>query len=360
MVKPIFVEIEIETHNFRPMGKIDLKELDLAETEALAAKLGMEPYRGRQVFRWIFQKGISDLESMTDLSTNLRRELSGKAFVGNIEPVRVDESRDGSAKFLFRLSDGYHVESVLIPEKRRLTLCVSSQAGCALGCRFCATGRMGFKRNLTSGEIVDQVLKSQQHPERRITNIVFMGMGEPLMNLKAVLKACGIMAGDYGLSLSRKKITISTVGIVHGLRKFVDRGEKFGLAISLHSADESVRKKIIPSALENDLGQIMAEARRYTYLSGRRVSFEYLLLGGLNDSTDDAEKLVRLIHGIPCKINLIRYNPVEGLPFREPDEESVHKFREYLYPRTYAVNVRESRGLDIKGACGQLAGEAFG
>jgi 23S rRNA (adenine2503-C2)-methyltransferase len=341
------------------MDKIDLKELDLAETEALAARLGWELFRGRQIFRWIFQKGVSDLESMTDLSGKLRRELSGMAFIGNIETVRVDESRDGSAKLLFRLSDGYHIESVLIPEKRRLTLCVSSQAGCALGCRFCATGRMGFKRSLTSGEIVDQVLKSQEQSETKITNVVFMGMGEPLLNLKAVMKACDIMAGDHGLSLSRKKITISTVGIVHGLKKFVDSGGKLGLAISLHSADESIRKSIIPSAAGNDINQIMAEGRRYTRLSGRRVSFEYLLLGGLNDSIDDADKLVRLIHGIPCKINLIRYNPIDGMPFRKPDEKTVQEFKEYLYPRTYAVTVRESRGLDIKGACGQLAGEVL-
>lgn len=341
------------------MEKIDLKELDLAESEAFAAKLGLEMFRGRQIFHWIFQKGIPDLESMTDLSRKLRRELSGRAFVGNIQPKRVDKSSDGSTKFVFELCDGYYVESVLIPEKSRLTLCVSSQVGCAQGCAFCATGRMGFMRNLTSGEIVDQLLKSQRQSEKRITNVVFMGMGEPLLNLKAVVKACGIMASDHGPSLSRKKITISTVGIVHGLKKFVDRGEKFGLAISLHSADEGIRKRIIPSAAGNDLGRIMAEAKRYTLMSGRRVSFEYLLLGGTTDSLRDAERLVRLIHGIPCKINLIRYNPVDGLPFREPDEESVQRFKNYLYPRTYAVNVRESRGLDIKGACGQLAGEVF-
>jgi 23S rRNA (adenine2503-C2)-methyltransferase len=360
VVKSILVEIGTENPNFLPMEKIDLKELDQAESEAFAAKLGLEAFRGRQIFRWIFQKGIPDLDSMTDLSRKVRRELSGKARISNIQPMRVDKSRDGSTKFLFELSDGYYVESVLIPEKRRLTVCVSSQVGCAQGCRFCATGRMGFKRNLTSGEIVDQLLKSQRQSVKRITNVVFMGMGEPLLNLKAVMKACRIMTSDHGLSLSRKKITISTVGIVHGLKKFVDSGQKLGLAISLHSADESVRKRVIPSAAGNDLGQIMAEARRYTRLSGRRVSFEYLMLGGLTDSISDAERLVRLIHGIPCKINLIRYNPVDGLPFREPDEESIQKFKEYLYPRTYAVNIRESRGLDIKGACGQLAGEAFG
>ncbi len=359
MVKANFVDIGRKSLNFPQVNKIDLKELDLAETESFAADLGLGPFRGRQIFRWIFQKGIADLESMTDLSAKVRRSLSEKAFIGNLQQVGVDESRDGSVKILFKLNDGYYIESVLIPERKRLTFCVSSQAGCAMGCRFCATGRMGFKRNLTSGEIVDQVLKSQEHTETRITNVVFMGMGEPLLNLKAVMKACGIMASDHGLSLSRKKITISTVGIVHGLKKFVDRADKLGLAISLHSADEDIRRKIIPSAARNDMAQIMAEARRYTQLSGRRVSFEYLLLGGLTDSLDDAEKLVRLIHGIPCKINLIRYNPVDGIPFRKPDEEAVQRFKEYLYPRTYAVTVRESRGIDIKGACGQLAGEVL-
>lgn len=341
------------------MEKTDLKEMNRAEMEAHVSKLGSESYRGRQVFQWIFQKGISDFERMTNLPRKLKAELSAGSRIGSLEPSRINESIDGSVKFLFRLDDGNFVESVLIPENKRLTLCVSSQAGCALGCKFCATGRLGFKRNLTSGEIVDQLLKTEHHAGRRISNMVFMGMGEPTLNLRNVLRACDILSDDYGPSLSKRRITVSTVGVVHALRKFVTAAGKLGLAISLHSADEEIRRNIIPAAAQNSLGDIISEARRYTELSGRRVSFEYLMLGGLTDSISDARKLVKLIHGIPCKINLIRYNPVDGMPFERPDEERVQKFREYLYPRTYAVTIRESRGLDINGACGQLAGEVL-
>ena len=338
------------------MDRINLKDLNRSELESFASSLGLEPFRGRQIFRWIFGEGVDDFDLMTDLSKKVRTELNDKSFIGKLAVVRILDSTDGSTRFLFRLDDGFPVESVLIPEKKRLTLCVSSQAGCALQCEFCATGRIGFNRNLTAGEIVDQLLQVQNRSDKRITNVVFMGMGEPMLNLKEVFKACEIISDDYGPSLSRKKITISTVGVVHALRKFVSRAGKLGLAISLHSADEEVRKKIMPVARENTLPDIIAEAKRYTELSGRRVSFEYLLLGGLTDSIEDAGRLVKLIHGIPCKINLIRYNPIGGLPFKRPREEDVQRFKEYLYPRTYAVTVRESRGLDVGGACGQLAG----
>jgi 23S rRNA (adenine2503-C2)-methyltransferase len=338
------------------VDRINLKDLNRSGLESFASSLGLEPFRGRQIFRWIFREGVDDFDLMTDLSKKLRTELNVKSFIGKLAVVRILDSTDGSTRFLYRLDDGFPVESVLIPEKKRLTLCVSSQAGCALRCKFCATGRIGFNRNLTAGEIVDQLLQVQNRSDKRITNVVFMGMGEPMLNLKEVFKACEIMSDDHGPSLSRKKITISTVGVVHALRKFISRAGKLGLAISLHSADEEVRKKIMPVARENTLPDIMVEAKRYTELSGRRVSFEYLLLGNVTDSIEDAAKLVRLIHGIPCKIDLIRYNPMDGLPFKRPREKDVQRFKEYLYPRTYAVTVRESRGLDVGGACGQLAG----
>jgi 23S rRNA (adenine2503-C2)-methyltransferase len=337
------------------MSRIELKGLNRKELEEFVISSGLEPFRGRQLFRWIYQNGASSFDIMTDLSKQIRTELSKRAEIKNLKIVEKLDSLDGSSKFLFRLSDGLHIESVLIPEKNRVTLCISSQAGCAVGCRFCATGKMGFMRNLDAGEIVDQLLQAQKFSNRKISNIVFMGMGEPMLNLKSVLKACEIMGDDYGPSLAQKKITISTVGIVHGLRKFVDNVHRLGLAISLHSADEKVRKKIIPAAGKNRLQDILTLAKQYTERTGRRVYFEYLLLGGLTDSLADARKLVKAIHGIPCKINLIKYNPVDGLPFKEPAAENVEKFKEYLYPRTYAVIIRESRGADIKGACGQLA-----
>ena len=337
------------------MNRMELKGMNRQEMEDFATSSGLEPFRGRQLFRWIYQNGASSFDIMTDLSKKIRQELSKKATIGNLKLIRKLDSLDGSSKFLFNLNDGLRIESVLIPEKRRVTLCVSSQAGCAVGCRFCATGRMGFMRSLDAGEIVDQLLQVQKFSKRKISNIVFMGMGEPMLNLKSVMRACEIMSDDYGPSLAQKKITISTVGIVHGLKKFVENVHRLGLAISLHSADEKVRKKIIPAAGKNSLKDILTLAKQYTEKTGRRVYFEYLLLGGLTDSLGDAKKLVKAIHGIPCKINLINYNPVDRLPFKEPAIEDIEKFKEYLYPRTYAVMIRESRGADIKGACGQLA-----
>lgn len=329
--------------------------MNRAELENFAVSAGLEPFRGRQIFRWMYKEGAETLDKMTDLSRKIRMDLSKKAEIGGLEIIEELHSNDGSTKILFGLADGLRVESVLIPEKNRVTLCVSSQAGCAVRCRFCATGTMGFMRNLDSGEIVDQLLQAGRISNRRITNIVFMGMGEPMLNLKSVLKACGIINDIHGPALAQKRITISTVGIAQGLKKFVENAHRLGLAISLHSADEEKRKKIIPAAQKNSLKDILALAKLYTEKTGRRVYFEYLLLGGLTDTIADAKKLVRAIEGIPCKINLIRYNPVEGLPFKEPKEEDVNRFRDYLYPRTYAVMIRESRGADIKGACGQLA-----
>jgi len=338
------------------MNQTELKGMDKAQLEEFAKSIGLKPFNGRQVFRWIYQDGVIDFASMTNLSKANREKLADIASISELETVQKLHSSDGSTKFLFKLRDGLKIESVLIPESRRVTLCISSQAGCPVKCKFCATGQIGFNRNLAAGEIVDQFLLAQRESSRRISNIVFMGMGEPTLNLENVLRACRILCDDHGPSFSQKRITISTVGIVHKMKDFASGAEKLGLAISIHSADEEKRKSIIPVASKNPLADIMSEAKRYTQLSKRRVSIEYLLLGGFNDSISDAKKLINIIYGIPCKINLMRYNPVAGLPFVRPKEDDVIAFRDYLYPRTYAVTIRESRGVDIKGACGQLAG----
>jgi 23S rRNA (adenine2503-C2)-methyltransferase len=342
------------------MKKADLKGMSKRELEEFSSSLGIEKFRGRQLHRWMYQDGIADFDLMSDISRRLKDKIREHAFISEIVREKEFHSIDSSTRFLFRLADGLLIESVLIPEERRVTLCVSSQVGCPAKCAFCATGQLGFKRNLGAGEIVDQFLQAQKRSGRRISNIVFMGMGEPLLNLENVLKACQILTDDHGPAFSKKKITVSTAGIVKGMRRFSESANKLGLAVSLHSADEEVRRKIIPLARGNSLPDIMVEAKHYTWVTRRRVSFEYLLLGGMNDSISDANMLVKLIHGIPCKINLIPFNPVKGLPFRKPSEESVLKFRDYLYPRTYAVNIRESRGLDVQGACGQLVGSASG
>jgi 23S rRNA (adenine2503-C2)-methyltransferase len=343
--------------NLNTMEKIDLKGMDKSELEQFVKSIELETFRGRQIFRWIYQEGLTDFSRMSDISKSVREKLESEALISTIICKRHAKSNDGSMKLLFNLHDGLYVESVLIFEKSRTTLCISCQVGCPANCGFCATGKLGLKRNLSAGEIVDQFLVAQEMTRRRISNIVFMGMGEPMLNLYNVLKACRILNDDHGPSLSQKKITISTVGIVKHMRDFIAAANKLGLAISLHSADENIRQQIIPLAKQNRLVDIMAEAKRYTQVCGRRVSFEYLLIGGLNDSIEDAKKLVKLIYGIPCKINLMRYNPIDGLPYKRPIEDDVIKFRDFLYPRVYAVNIRESRGADIKGACGQLAAE---
>lgn len=340
------------------MDKIDLKGMGLSELENFAVALGLKKFRGRQIFRWINQEGLDDFEPMSDIGKPVKAKLAQEAMIGSIITAKSQTSSDGTIKYLFQLSDGHYIESVLIPDKGRLTLCVSSQAGCPVGCQFCATGQFGYQRNLSSGEIVDQFLKAQKSSGQRISNIVFMGMGEPMLNLENVLGACRILNDDYGPAVSQKKITISTVGIVAQMKKFIPLANKLGLAISLHSADEGTRQRIIPAARKNSLTDILAAAKQYTEQRGRRVSFEYLLLGGINDSIADARNLVRITDGIPCKINLIRFNPVKGMPFQRPSEENVIKFRDYLYPRTYAVTIRESRGIDIQGACGQLAAQS--
>jgi len=337
------------------MAKTNLMGMSKAELMDFAKSIGGEGFRGRQLFKWIYQEGVKSFEPMTDISKKFRTELDNAGIIRKLKISQKLLSDDGTIKLLFDLGDGRSIESVLIPEKRRLTICVSCQAGCAMGCKFCATGSMGFKRNLDAGEIVDQILQGSESFGRNINNIVFMGMGEPMMNLNNVLKACDILTDKLGLSFSHKKITISTVGLVRTMKKFVASGHKVGLAISLHSADEEIRKRIIPVAAKNPLSEILKLAKLYAEKTGRRVSFEYLLLGGVTDSIADAKKLVKAIDGIPCKINLIRYNPVEGLPFKKPDESDVQKFNDYLNPRTYAVMIRESRGTDISGACGQLA-----
>ena len=337
------------------MEKTNLLGLSKDELIEFAKSIGGEGFRGRQLFKWIYKENVTSFEPMTDISKNFRVELNNNAVIGKLEIDQKLNSADGSIKLLFNLLDNLSIESVLIPDKKRLTICVSCQAGCALGCKFCATGSMGFKRNLDAGEIVDQVLQGQKTAGMKITNIVFMGMGEPMMNLNNVLKACDILMDKQGQSFPQKKITISTVGVLRTMKKFVESGRKIRLAISLHSADDEIRKEIIPVAEKNPLSEVLKLSKIYTENTGRRVSFEYLLLGGVTDRIADAKKLVKAIDGIPCKINLIRYNPVDGLPFKKPEESDVRKFKEYLDPRTYAVMIRESRGLDISGACGQLA-----
>lgn len=338
--------------------KINLKNLSLKEMENLAVELGKKPFTGRQLYKWVFNQGGDVFDSMTDLSKEFRHILDERYRIGHLDYLQRASSRDGTNKTLWQTEDGLLIESVLIPDDNRLTLCMSSQAGCPLGCTFCATGKMGFKRNLTDGEIYDQYLLTRLRlpGDTKITNIVFMGMGEPLLNYRNLLKACDKLTNQLGAGMAARKITVSTVGMVNGIYKLGEDNPRLNLAISLHSAIDTKREKLIPIAAKYPLTKLKEAAIHYAKISDNRVTFEYLLIDGINDGIEDAKALADYVRGIPCKINLIIFNPVDGLPFNRPNDTAIETFKEYLLPRTPAVTIRKSKGVDIAAACGQLAG----
>ncbi len=338
------------------MPKINLLGYTRSQLEELLVSLGQKPYKGRQLFAWLYKVRQYDFSLMTDLTKDIRRQLDESY---NFELPKFEQestSVDGTVKFLFRLSDGNPIETVLIPDGERTTVCISVQAGCALGCRFCATGTMGLLRDLTVGEIVGQLLALRERfGADAFTNIVMMGMGEPLNNFDNVMEAIKIINDENGLGLAAKKITISTSGITPKIRKLADMKLKVRLALSLHAATQEKRRKIMPVADTFGLEKLMEALKYYTTRTKSRVSIEYILFKGFNDRPEDIKALTRLLHGIPCKINMLAYNPVPGLDFERPSDEEVDRFARLLYPKLPAVTVRKSRGRDIDAACGQLA-----
>jgi 23S rRNA (adenine2503-C2)-methyltransferase len=344
------------------MSKINLLGYTPRQLEDLMVAFGHEAYHGRQLFKWLYKLRQHDFSLITDLSKDLRQRLQQDYDFQGLAMDQSVLSADGTRKFLFRLDDGLAVESVLIPEDvGRRTVCVSSQVGCPLGCRFCATGTVAPSRNLTVGEIVGQLIYIRDHfGEAAFTNIVLMGMGEPLLNLDSVAEAVKIISAGDGLSVSAKKITVSTAGLVTGIRKLADLKLKVRLAVSLNAAIQEKRAALMPVAKTYPLDELMAALRYYTDKTKSRVTLEYILFRGCNDSMEDVLALSRLVRGVPCKINLLAYNPVEGLDFERPSEEVLDWFARQLYPRTPAVTVRRSRGVDIDAACGQLAAKRTG
>lgn len=342
------------------MSKENLLGRTLPELQKLLVGLGEKPYRGRQLFKWLYGTRQYDFNLMTDFSRKLREELTLKYTFEGLRLQEKVKSADETEKFLFRLEDEQYIEAVLIPndEKGRNTVCISTQAGCAMACRFCATGRYGLTRNLTVGEILGQLIFIRElHGAAAFTNIVFMGMGEPLNNFDNLVKAIEIITDSAGLGLAAKKITVSTVGIVPRIYKLADLGLKVRLAISLNVAIQAKRLEIMPIAETYPLDKLAEAARYYTQKTGYRVTFEYVLFDGFNDQPEDVKALTELIKGIPCKINIFAYNPVPGMNFNRPSDEKVDWFARELYPRAPAVTVRKSRGRDIAAACGQLAGK---
>ncbi|MGH8279932.1 MAG: 23S rRNA (adenine(2503)-C(2))-methyltransferase RlmN [Gammaproteobacteria bacterium] len=341
-------------------AKTNLLGLERPALEAFFAGLGEKPFHARQLMQWMYQRGVSDLAAMTDLGKGLRGKLADCAEVRLAPVLRDQQSSDGTRKWLLGMDLWNAIETVLIPEEGRNTLCISSQVGCALNCSFCATGKQGFNRNLTSAEIIGQVLVAQGAlgSDYPITNVVFMGMGEPLANYKNLLPVLRILLDDYAYGLSKRRVTVSTSGLVPTLDQ-LSRDCDVALAISLHAPNDALRSQLMPINKVHPIAELMAACRRYLANKDRshvHVTFEYVMLDGVNDSLDQAHELAALIRDIPCKVNLIPFNPFRGTQYRRSPQSVIDRFAECLWQEGIITVTRRTRGEDIDAACGQLAG----
>ncbi|MCK9221408.1 MAG: 23S rRNA (adenine(2503)-C(2))-methyltransferase RlmN [Limnochordia bacterium] len=334
---------------------IPLKDLSVGALESLLEDWGYPKYRARQLMRWMYQERESDFANMTDLPLELRQQLKKEAEAKPLRARQKRKSKDGTIKFLLEANDGQKIETVLIPaeEQKRTTVCISSQVGCAMGCSICATGKMGFSRNLSCGEIIEQVILAEQYAKQSVTNIVFMGMGEPLANYEAVLEAIFAMIDPERLALGSRRITVSTCGLVPQMRRLADEKLQIGLAISLHAPEDGLRDQLVPINKKHPIKEVLEAASYYVSKTNRRVTFEYALIDGVNDSTVHASKLGELLVGLLCHVNLIPVNPANG--FSRSSEEAVLSFQEVVRNAGIPVTVRSERGVDISAACGQLA-----
>jgi len=320
-------------------------------------ELGEPLYRVRQVLTWVYHYRIKDFAEMTNLSKALRAKL-GEIFHISLPRIKKkDLSRDGTIKYLFKLTDGHLIESVWMPSETRRTLCVSSQVGCRLNCSFCMTATMGLQRNLESSEIIGQIMAVNEdlQEEESVSNIVLMGMGEPLDNYASLVDAVRLMVSPEAMKISTRKVTVSTSGLVDKIKQFQEEDLHVNLAISLNATDNATRDILIPINKKYPIEVLLECLRNYPLKPQRRLTFEYILLKGINDSREDAERLVELLKGIPCKINLIPFNPFEPSQYQPPSEEAVSDFQNHLIEQNYTTFVRKNRGADIMGACGQLA-----
>ncbi len=335
---------------------LDVTGLLRDEVEALMVELGQARYRGRQLFQWIQARRATDVHAMTTLSRALRATLAERITVSRPEVAREQRATDGTRKFLFRLRDGEEIESVLIPDEDRLTACISTQVGCPLACRFCLTGLMGMRRNLASAEIVGEVLALQDRlgAGERISNIVLMGMGEPLLNFHEVERALRILCDEYGANFSPRRITLSTAGHAPGVQKLAASDLGVNLAVSLSATTDEVRDRLMPINKRWPIAVLLKACRAYPLPQRRRLTFEYVMLDGVNDSEEDARRLVRLLRGIRCKINLIPFNATPDLPDRPSPRERIEAFQQILCDAHLTATIRESRGQDIFAACGML------
>ncbi len=352
------------------MTRIRLKGLSFDELQSFAESMGEKRFRGAQLYAWLYAKSAQSFDEMTDISREFRALLHQSASIGNLEVVTTSRSfADATTKYLFRLDDGAAVESVLIPPDkdspgvdRRLTLCVSTQVGCPLDCKFCATGTMGFSRNLTSGEIVDQVLQAQRLSHRRITNLVYMGMGEPMLNYDEVMKSVDILSDDRALNIGTRHITISTAGYADRIRRMADENRKVKLALSLHTLDNEKRVSIMPITKKYPVPELLDALAYYYHRVRRRPTLEYILFDGFNDTDEDLRRLIAVSKRFPLKVNLIPFHSIAfthpsgiGAELRPTPRERIESFAAALRTANITVMVRNSSGQDINAACGQLA-----
>ena len=336
------------------MKKKNLSGLTISQLQELMEELGQPRYRSEQLFNWIYKRRISSFDEMSNFPKSVRSHISEIATIGSlsIKDVRTSSGED-SSKFLFELDDGLCVESVFMQDGKRITACLSSQVGCALNCDFCATAKMGFKRNLTCAEIVDQLLTIQRHRATDVTNVVLMGMGEPFMNYDNVLTACDLISHDKGIAIGKRKITISTSGIIPAITRFTDEKRKYKLAISLNASNDLVRDRLMPVNRKYPIKELINAAKYYTERSNQRITFEYVLIKNVNDTEEDAARLKSLFRELRCKLNIIPYNPVNGM-YESPSEATINAFIKPFLDMNIVVSVRRSKGTEIDAACGQL------
>jgi 23S rRNA (adenine2503-C2)-methyltransferase len=341
----------------------NLLGLDRAGLESFFESIGEKKFRATQVMKWIHQLGVTDFQQMNNLSKDLRNRLSETSCIQNLQVAKDLISKDGTRKWLLQLQDGNNIETVFIPEDDRGTLCVSSQVGCALDCSFCSTGRQGFNRNLNAAEIISQVwlasqlLDEEKKPGRKITNVVMMGMGEPLLNFDNTITAVRIMMDDFAYGLSKRRVTVSTAGVVPAMDRLGDTLD-MRLAVSLHATNDELRNELVPVNKKYPLKELLAACRRFIDKQNTRsrITFEYVMLDGVNDKPEHARELIRLLKGIPTLMNLIPFNPFEGSGYSTSSKNAVTRFREILHASGMTTVVRKTRGDDIDAACGQLAG----
>ncbi|AGM40690.1 hypothetical protein SPISAL_02980 [Spiribacter salinus M19-40] len=345
-------------------GRVELLGLDEAGLKAFLAEIGEKPFRGRQLRQWLHQRQVFDLDAMTDLAKSLRAGLADRVEIHVPSAVFDRESSDGTRKWLVGLESGNAVETVYIPERDRGTLCVSSQVGCALDCGFCSTGKQGFNRNLSAAEIIGQLhfatrALEQEGRGRRITNVVMMGMGEPLANFKNVVAATNLMVDPYAWGLSRRRVTLSTVGVVPALYRLADHSN-ISLAVSLHAPNDALRDEIVPINRKYPLRELMPACEHYLDQTPHHcIYWEYVMLDGVNDSLANAQELAHLLRGIPSKINLIPFNPFPGTRYSASPRDRIMRFADHLQKAGFITTIRRTRGQDIDGACGQLVGQVI-